>query len=377
MAIIPFTFDPVYIDDFIKFGYQHYREDENWIPPLKKTIYNQFCPNFSFYTRKGNKHKHFLATIGNKIVGRISAFINQDLKDGDGISIGNIGFYECLNDRSISEDLLASATQWIFKKQNIRHVWGPMNFDIWHGYRFMTRGFDQDIFIGEPYNKPFYEDQFLHIGFRPKQNWHSLELQGRDVLEEMIKPYSECYYQLKKNGYRFDFFNLKSFNSELHKLYSILSQSFSGFLGYTQISYQQFKQIFAPNRYALHPPLFTFVYDESNTLAGFASAFLDLANSIRQMKGNDNLIAKMKFLYSRRRVDRILFYMGGITPHEADKRSGLGKAGFYHLITQILSEGYKKVIVALMANSSRARNLLSGRENLAQRQYTLYELRNV
>ena len=140
MAIISFTFDPAYIDKFISFGYQHYQGDKKWLPPLKKTIYNQFCSDYLFYNRKGNKHQHFLATIGNKVVGRVSAFVNQDLNDENGFSVGNIGFYECVDDHNISHDLLAAATQWIIETQKINCVWGPMNFDIWHATWFLPIG---------------------------------------------------------------------------------------------------------------------------------------------------------------------------------------------------------------------------------------------
>ena len=66
--------------------------------------------------------------------------------------------------------------------------------------------------------------------------------------------------------------------------------------------------------------------------------------------------------------------MGGITPEEATKRTGLGRAGFYHIIREILKEGYETVVIALMAKDNVVRGLLSGNAAAAQRQYTLYEL---
>jgi hypothetical protein len=376
MAIIPFTFDPHNIKDFIQFGYEHYRRDEKWIPPLKKNLYSQFSPEFYFYVRPGNKHQHFLATIGERVIGRISAFINQDLRDKNNRQVGILGFYECIDDPLVSEDLLGAAIKWIFEYKAIDCVWGPMNFDIWHGYRMMTRGFDQTIFIGEPYNKPYYADQFERFGFYVKQHWHSLELHGQDTLRQIVNPGANRYQELVDQGYRFEFFNLKRFYSELRKLYSILPDSFCRFLGYTPISFEQFAKIFNPNRYAFHPRLFTFIYDQDNILVGFAGAFLDVAESLRKMNGNDNLINKLKFLYTRRLADRVLFFIGGITPYEAAKRSGLGKAGFYYLMHQILNEGYEKVILAIMASGSRVRGLISSKEKMAQRQYTLFELKS-
>ena len=374
MAMKHFTFDPVLTDAFVHFGCDLYRGDANWIPPLRKDLYAQLSPEFAFYRKPGNCHRHFLATSGRKVVGRISAMVNHDLKDEDGRRVGTIGFFECVDDYGVAEELLDSATQWLRNERGIDRIWAPMNFDIWHGYRLMTRGFSQKPFYGEPYNKPYYKDFFERYGFTSKQLWNSVEVNGHDALEKMIARGGERYQQLISRGYRFERFNIRRFTEEIHKLYPILTRSFCGFLGFTPISLKEFEQLFIRIRSAIHPRFFTFVYDESNVLAGFAAAYLDISDAIRAMKGEDHLIAKLRFISHVRQVNRILFYIAGMTPEEASKRSGLGRAGFYHIIRWVLAEGYDRMVIALMADGNPVRGLLRGNAVTAQRQYTLYEL---
>lgn len=374
MAIIHFTFDPELSAAFVRFGYDLYREDTNWIPPLQREVYAQLSPDFPFYQKPGNCHRSFLVTASNRVIGRISAMVNQELKDQDGTPVGTIGFFECVNDLNVAQDLIYHSTQWLHKEKGIHRIWGPMNFDIWHSYRLMTKGFDQKLFYGEPYNKAYYQDFFENNDFTAKYCWDSVEITGREKIAKIIRPYAKRYQLLVEKGYHFKRFNMRKIKSELRKLHFALTKSFNGFLGFTPISLSEFMQLFENSRYAFHPQLFTFVYDEHNVLAGFAAGLLELSDAIRAMNGKDNPIAKLKFICNRQRVNRINFYIGGITPEEAMKRSGLGRAGFYYIFRQILTEGFETVVVALMAKGNRVHKLLGEDTPKPQREYTLYEL---
>ena len=77
MAIEHFTFDRSLTDSFIRFGYDQYKDDARWIPPLKGEIHKQLSPDYPFYKKKGNAHRHFIAICRNKTVGRISAMVDH------------------------------------------------------------------------------------------------------------------------------------------------------------------------------------------------------------------------------------------------------------------------------------------------------------
>lgn len=374
MAIMHFIFDQTLTDSFIGFEYDLYRGDAQWIPPIRKEIYSQFSPDFPFYQKPGNCHRHFLVTTEKKVAGRISAMANKDLKDKDGTPVGTIGFFECIDDYSVANDLFDAAIKWLSEEQGLHRIWGPMNFDIWHGYRLMTHGFDQKLFYGEPYNKDYYQDFFVRYGFVAKQYWDSVEIAGREKIEKMIARGAERYQLLIHRGYRFELFDMNKFEDELKKLHMVMTKSFCGFLGFTLISLTEFEQLFAKSRYAFHPRLFTFVYDEDNVLAGFGAAFLELSNAIRAMKGKDDFISKLRFLYHRRHVNRINFYIGGMTPEESKKGTGLGRAGFYYVIKQMLKEGFETLLLTLRLKGNKAHGLLGKNAPTPQREYALYEL---
>jgi hypothetical protein len=82
--------------------------------------------------------------------------VNAAIRDEDGTAVGLIGFFECVEDPVVATVLLDAARDWLREEHGLQRIWGPMNFDIWHSYRFMTRGFDQVPFYGEPDNKACY-----------------------------------------------------------------------------------------------------------------------------------------------------------------------------------------------------------------------------
>ena len=359
---------------FVRFGYELYRGDKNWIPPLRKELSMQLSPEFYFYQKPGNSHRHFLAMAGNDVVGRVSALVNHDLQDKDGTPVGTVGFFECINEYTVAQELLNSATRWLHEVMKIDRIWGPMNFDIWHSYRFMTKGFDQNLFYGEPYNPPYYPEFFKRFGFITKQEWDSVEITGRDILEKMISRGKERFKLLVDRGYRFELFDMNQFEEEMRKLHVVMTKSFSGFLGFTPVPFEELKRLFARSRYAFHPRFFVLVYNETNTLAGFAAAFLELSDAIRSMNGQDGSFAQLKFIYKRNQVSRINFYIGGVTPEELARNTGLGRAGFYYVINQMLNEGFETLLLTLRLKGNFAHGLLGKNAPVPQREYSLYEL---
>jgi hypothetical protein len=152
-----------------------------------------------------------------------------------------------------------------------------------------------------------------------------------------------------------------------------LSSSFARFPGFTHVGPAEFARLFASGRPGLHPRLCCFVYNETHDLVGFAAAFLDLGAAVRAMRGQADLLAQCRFLRTRHKAHRINFYMGGITPQEEARGTGLGRAGFYYIIHEALLEGYDSLLFSLRLKGNASRALPARFAPAPQREYTLYE----
>ena len=375
MAIKHFTFDEKSSRLFAGFEYELYKSDPKWIPPGRRRILAQLGPHYSFYRRTGNLHRHFLAFSGESVVGRASAFLNADLHEDDGLPIGTIGFFECINDYAVAQDLFDAAAGWLREESRVKKIWGPMNFDVWHQYRLMTSGFEQEPFVGEPYNKHYYPEFFERYGFVEKRKWDSVELSDADDLAILMRRGVQRHQQLVEQGYRFEHLKAERFREELPKLHAILAASFQRALGFTKISYEEFEHMILPMRPAFDPRFTIFAYDAENKLVGFASALIDLAHALRAFRTYESPVATWRFFQRRRKSNRIVFLLGGITLEEEMKASGLGRAGFGYVIAKILTAGYHSVILALRSETSKARGFLGNRNAMKTREYGLFELK--
>jgi hypothetical protein len=81
MHVNSFRFDASLVREFIEFGRTLYRDDARWIPPFRRTVARQLSPDYPFYNRAGNDHRHFLAYEGTQVVGRVSAMVNAAIRD--------------------------------------------------------------------------------------------------------------------------------------------------------------------------------------------------------------------------------------------------------------------------------------------------------
>lgn len=373
MAITAFTFDYTLASKFVAFPYGLYRDDKNWLPPRRQDIKVQLSETFPFYQKAGNRHRHFLALKNKKVLGRISAFINRELKNDKGEPVATVGFFECVPDNAVAQDLLDAAISWLRKEAHPGDIWGPMNFDIWHGYRFMTKGFGRSIFPGEPYQKAYYPEMFQAYGFFRRQRWFSLEYNAISSLNYFCDLWLQRYHELADQGYYFAHFQLDHFREELRRWYQLLLPSFRNFLGFTPISEAEFTSIFLPYRPVFHSQLFTMVSDDARQLAGYGCAFPDVGDALRALKGRRDIYHLLKFRRQMRRAERVLLYFGGITPTEMRKKSGLGHAIFSYIIGQIISAGFSEMTLALVAEGSRALRLLGDQAADFRREYELYE----
>ncbi len=152
---------PADLKAFIELPYQLYREDPVWVAPLRSEQRAQFVPgknpmlNHCEYTL-------FLARQNNKLVGRISAFIDHLALEHWKQPIGLFGSFECVNNPEIAHGLLFAARSWLQNK-GMRVMRGPWSFAS-QEWGLVVEGFEPSPVILAPYNPPYYNDLLTGFG---------------------------------------------------------------------------------------------------------------------------------------------------------------------------------------------------------------------
>ncbi|MDJ0951596.1 MAG: hypothetical protein QNJ94_22010 [Alphaproteobacteria bacterium] len=362
MAVTSCLFRPALAQEVVDFCADLYRDDPNWIPPVPAELARQFDAGFDFYQTEGNRHRHFIATTGKGMAGHVLAQVNHEMRDRQGHAVGALGFFECVPDYAAAEDLLGAATDWLRDEAGRARIWGPLDFDIWHRYRFLTRGFDETPFFGEPYNPPYYPDYFERFGFDLLQTWNSFELRGRAAVEAVAARSEARYRRVLAEGYRFVPVRAGR-EADVRALHRAEMRSYQGFLGYTTCARTEYQRIVEAFVHRTGPGVGAFVYDPAGAVAGFTAAYPDIGDSLRAARAAADP--------TRRRA---VFYMFGISPEERAKRHGLGSAVAHHTFRRLLAAGYEEVVFALVAADSPARGIIGAAKRTAQKEYALYAL---
>ena len=98
-------------NDFINLLWDLYKDDPNWVPPLKMALVEMFDPKHPFYAT--GTLKCWMAYKDGKPVGRISASINENHNKFHDVKAGFFGFFECINDQEVADKLFAVAEDYL------------------------------------------------------------------------------------------------------------------------------------------------------------------------------------------------------------------------------------------------------------------------
>ena len=108
----------------------------------------------------------FIVYDGKRPVGRFA------ITSYEADTTAYLGFFECINDKAVSEFLFEKAEQYC-RDKGFSVIEGPVNASFWVGYRLKINRFDVAPYTGEPYNKDYYYDLFLDAGFKVSEHYTS------------------------------------------------------------------------------------------------------------------------------------------------------------------------------------------------------------
>ncbi|MCU0372867.1 MAG: hypothetical protein MUE56_06445, partial [Ignavibacteria bacterium] len=201
---------------FIKFPWEIYRGNPNWVPPLIYDVRKNldFRKN-PFYTHA--KIKLFLALDGKTPVGRIAAIVNDNHNIKYNDKVGFIGYFDCINSSEVSYLLFDTAKQWL-KEQGMDTMRGPINLSINDEVGLLINAFDRDPVLLTMYNPEYYIGLFENYGFKKAKDLYAYYLDDKMCQanpKAMDKLERVADLVLKKEKVRLRKVVLKNLDSEL------------------------------------------------------------------------------------------------------------------------------------------------------------------
>jgi len=166
MSSAPVTIRPVVSKKdkkaFVDFAWEVYKDDPAWVPPLKDEVHGLITPGKNPWFEHA-RAQLWLAERGGKIVGRISAQVDELVQDHMGQGTGQWGMLEML-DGDAAAALIATAEDWL-RAQGMTRALGPISLSIWDEPGLEIEGFAEPPTAMMGHHRPEYQAWIEAAGY--------------------------------------------------------------------------------------------------------------------------------------------------------------------------------------------------------------------
>ncbi|MEO7688862.1 MAG: N-acetyltransferase [Sphingomonas sp.] len=168
---------------FIDLPFRLYKNDPNWVPPLKGEALGLITPEKNGWFSHAEAQL-FLAERGGQVVGRISAHIDtlaltMPASQGFGPGCGQFGLFDA-EDENTAKALINAAEGWL-RNKGMTRVLGPISMSIWEEPGLLIQGYDHSPTIMMGHAKPEYRGWIESAGYTPAKTLYTYDL---DITQE-------------------------------------------------------------------------------------------------------------------------------------------------------------------------------------------------
>lgn len=304
--------------EFIQLPFVIYKNDPNWVAPLKQDIEKVFDPAKNKFFEDGECIRWILQDDQNKTIGRIAAFINRRTAFTEDQSTGGCGFFECTDSQQAANLLFDTAKTWL-QQRNMEAMDGPINFgerNAWWG--LLVGGFTPATYEMN-YNPPYYKALFETYGFKDYFQQYSYALKVNDARPERYLAITD---RLIKGGeYSFRHIEKDKLEKYAADFRSIYNRTWKFLPNFKEMSEEQVWKLFKTFKPVMVDYLVWFAYHNEEPVALFIM-LPELNGWFKHVNGNLNIWGLLKFLWyktfdtSNRKIFGLIF---GVVPEYQKK----------------------------------------------------------
>jgi len=147
---------------FVDLAWEVYKDDPAWVPPLKDEVHGLITPGKNPWFEHA-KAEFWLAERGGKLVGRISAQVDELVGEHMGQGTGQWGMFEVLDGQAAAR-LIKTAEDWL-RAQGMTRALGPISLSIWDEPGLEIEGFDEPPTAMMGHHRPEYRGWIEAAGY--------------------------------------------------------------------------------------------------------------------------------------------------------------------------------------------------------------------
>lgn len=355
---------------FIKFPWEIYKGDDNWVPPIIYDVRkNLDTVKNPFY--KHSKIQLFLALDGKTIVGRIAAIINDNHNNKYNDKVGFFGYFECINSKEVSVALFEAAGNWL-KENGMDTMRGPVNLSVNDEIGLLVDAFDKSPVLLTLYNPPYYEKLITDYGFvKAKELYAYLfgEQHFADHQKSLDKLQRVSDIVVKRDNIKIRKIVLKDLENELLKVMKVYNSAWVDNWGSVQMTAEEFKYVAGSLKPLVDEDIVYFA-EVNGEPVGFSLSMPDWNQIFKHMNGKIFPFGWYKILTGRKKINAIRVMIMGIVPEY--QRKGIEAVFINNTIKIGTSKGYKDAEISWVLEDNVP--MVQTAVNLGAEKYKTYRI---
>lgn len=346
---------------FIKMVWSIYKDDMNWVPPIiadrKKVLSRKRNPFF-----KHSEMEMFLACNGKKVVGRIAAIVNHNHNRIHGDKVGFFGFFESIDDSSVSLALLGAAEQWLAGK-GMDIMRGPVNPSMNDEAGLLVEGFDDPPQILMTYNPKYYSRLIESFGLTKVKDLYAYRLTREGFLNPKLERVQQMVRERESITIRsVNFKQKEAFRRDITMLKQIYNAAWQPNWGFVKMTDEEFDFLAADLRQVAEQDL-VLIAERQGQPAGFALGLPDINQALIYNRSGGLIGALLALVFKKKKITRGRIVVLGVVP--GLQRLGIDAVLYYEIGTRMTrghgyTEGEASWVLEDNTMMNRAAEMMNG-----------------
>lgn len=328
------------LNDFVDFIYENYEGDKNFVPPLRSD-YIKYVQGVDNDLNEAGPNIKYICYDDGRVVGRLLVGVNNIINEYHGFKEGYISLFECVENYEYAEKLLDKAVEFL-KSHGMTKVKGPLSLPGGEDNRgFIVDNFDAQPFIMNTYNKKYYNDFFIKYGFEKYFDCYAY----KDTIENAdIERYEKLVpYAMKKFDFRVDNIDLSNVDKDAMDIMNVLERAlpreWDDFAPPREEEIRKIVKQLVP--FADSDLIFIARDNKTNEPIGFNITLPDYNQAIKKMNGKMFPFGFLKFLYYKRKINRLRFFVLFVVPEY--RKKGVTSVMYLKTYLNALKKGYTEL----------------------------------
>jgi len=313
----PIRIEPVVdhngLESFIDLPWAIYRDDPDWVPPLKRDVRTAFDPSKHPFHRH-SEAQPFLALRGNEAVGRICAIRNRNHEAFHDEPVGFFGFFECVDDDRVAAALFDTAREWL-RERGLAVMRGPTSFSTNEVTGLFVEGADGPPVLMMAYNPTYYPRLLEGYGFAKARDLFAWLVDSSDP----DYPGAEPEYLVRAEKIvrrrlevRLRPIDRSRFAEELESVRRLYNAAWERNWGFVPMTDDEFDFMAAELKPIVEPSLALFVENPDGEPIAFALAVPDFNYVLARLDGKLFPFGILKALWHRRKIETMRVLILGV-----------------------------------------------------------------